>query len=542
MDRLQFIVGRLAEEPFGIVVRAVDFDEKSPDELLQILNDVLATLSPKIKADVRVSPRDDVVDQMLQFLLLHKCDCIPSGPSEGFDDWVDGMRNGKKPTIYQLLQWVLREYEQLKKRVYLSQYLMPIDIPSEYFTPTNGNLEELSEALKELQAEFIEAHKHYESTMASVDRPTSDIIEDIEQMDAEEQQLLDRLERERAQTINSPNFQHLLAEASSMRKAQDDEIRLDQQKQKQMQQLAATKRKLDHTLEATAACEEMPVESILSELEDECRKFVNDLESNVIEKRHKAELKLLRAEKETYLSDKTEEGIEYIIEVRAQMEDKLRSKKRELDGLDSRNLIELSGLLEDLNDAAAKLRAGQEDAEAKSIEKELLDSTNEELRDSIKGLDGGDGPDGTTLSRDEFAEFQEHLARKLERYDDSKEEIAKAKERILELKHAKKAIEIQRRNLHDRFREEEERAGVQGFRDASNKLEHTSKQTASLNELKSQTLDDISTVVQRIANTLEEKKQELEPKVCFSDLQCSCLQQTSSLISITLVRLSRWKS
>jgi hypothetical protein len=43
-------------------------------------------------------------------------------------------------------------------------------------------------------------------------------------METDEIQLLDRLQREQAQTSGNPNFQRLLSEASEMRQAQDDEF------------------------------------------------------------------------------------------------------------------------------------------------------------------------------------------------------------------------------------------------------------------------------------------------------------------------------
>ena len=100
----------------------VDFDGKRPDEHIQILNDVIATLRPDLKADVRASSRDEVVEEMRLFLMTHKCKCLPCDE--------DGFR--RKETIYPVLHWVLSEYEQLRKRTYLSRYIMPVDVPMEY--------------------------------------------------------------------------------------------------------------------------------------------------------------------------------------------------------------------------------------------------------------------------------------------------------------------------------------------------------------------------------------------------------------------------
>ena len=130
----------------------MDFDDKPPIEHLQILNDVLASLSSHLKADVQALPRDEIVEEMIQFLLVHKYKLIPSDEYERLD-WMEGVRNGRKETIYPILHWVLSDYETLRKRTYLSQYLLPVDVPTDYLLQTNGNLEELLDAYKELQAE-----------------------------------------------------------------------------------------------------------------------------------------------------------------------------------------------------------------------------------------------------------------------------------------------------------------------------------------------------------------------------------------------------
>ena len=81
---------------------------------------------------------------MRLFLMTHKCKHLPS------DD--DGFT--RKETIYSVLHWVLSEDENLRKRKYLSRYLMPIDVPMEYLTmQTNEKLEELLEAKRGLQEE-----------------------------------------------------------------------------------------------------------------------------------------------------------------------------------------------------------------------------------------------------------------------------------------------------------------------------------------------------------------------------------------------------
>ena len=152
--------------------------------------------------------------------------------------------------------------------------------------------------------QFIEVHKQYEFTVASVDRPASDIINGIMKMEADEKQVLDRLQREQAQMSSNSNFQRLLAEASEMRQAQDDEIRLEGQKREQLNCFASSKQRLKqsrHILEVIKNCE-----GKTSDLDREFDLDVHHLDTTILPQRRNLEVILLQAEKEA-VSDKTEQ-------------------------------------------------------------------------------------------------------------------------------------------------------------------------------------------------------------------------------------------
>jgi hypothetical protein len=222
---------------------------------------------------------------------------------------------------------------------------MPMDVPSEYLMQNNGNTEELLISYKELQDEFVETHKQY-TAMNLVDNmdlctgtataTASEIISGIKQMEAEEQQLLHRLQQERSHTRNNTSFQSLLAEASELRLSQDKEIGLEDQKGEQLHHFAKAKRNINQArrmLDLITSCEAKPIESIITDLEHESRNALRHLESNVLQQRHHVELILLQAEKEADV-DTTEFGSEYAAEMAAQLEE----KQEELKKLDSQNL------------------------------------------------------------------------------------------------------------------------------------------------------------------------------------------------------------
>ena len=163
--------------------------------------------------------------------------------------------------------------------------------------------------------------------------------------------------------------------------------------------------------------------------------------------------------------------------------------------------------------ATENLRAMQAHLEAKALEKELLLSTNKELSDSINALDEIQKPDGTHMSKGQFEDFKRNVEQQQQLYNAAKDEVSSIQSDIKRLKQAEADLKQQYDDLQVRIEIEEQKEGISGYSEINDRLEQTSKEMASLNEIKSATLDDISATVEKITNTLHGKKQELEPKV-----------------------------
>ena len=68
MSAQQFIVDRLNEPPFNMRLTLVAFDEKSPFELLEIVNAIMAQLSTDHQVDLRDETPDATANRMTDFL------------------------------------------------------------------------------------------------------------------------------------------------------------------------------------------------------------------------------------------------------------------------------------------------------------------------------------------------------------------------------------------------------------------------------------------------------------------------------------------
>lgn len=320
MDDLQFIVQRLNAAPFNISVRAVDFEQKTSDEILKVTNDVVSSLDPNNhRSNVE---RDQMLEKLIHFLKTHKCELLPSEESEQIE-WTKSLINGEN-TIH-ILHWLLSNYEHLQKRCYLANFLMRIEVPQEYLYPANSKLAQMAEAYRELQAEFVEVHKEYERLSSS--RPASALIQDIKQLGIEKQQLLERLEREKNQAKGNIKFEQLLQETSKLRQGQDDEIRLQEQRHKQHQLMNSSKQRLTQVRQLNdilrgASNDSYLSDQILYKLGEGLNNCIHHLEA-VYRRRDKLELKLLQATKAFEASQDVQQIEEMANELEETLEDKL---------------------------------------------------------------------------------------------------------------------------------------------------------------------------------------------------------------------------
>ena len=178
-------------------------------------------------------------------------------------------------------------------------------------------------------------HKQYTATNADCTTSTG-ILENINQLEAEKRQLHDRLQREQAQINgNSADFQRLLAQASEMRQAQDDELRLEQQREDQLLSLTFTKQRfkqVKHILQMVETFEGKTIEDIVGEIDHEYQQAVHHLEASTIPERQNAELMLLQAQKEAD-SDNVMEDCGCFEDMAAEIDGRLTRKQMELDKL-----------------------------------------------------------------------------------------------------------------------------------------------------------------------------------------------------------------
>jgi len=73
------------------------------------------------------------------------------------DEFRDGLINGRSETVHPILHWLLQRQDDLKKRAYLSRYLVKIDIAHEM--RSESDVIDLYEQVRELKKDSSVSQK-----------------------------------------------------------------------------------------------------------------------------------------------------------------------------------------------------------------------------------------------------------------------------------------------------------------------------------------------------------------------------------------------
>ena len=111
MSELRTIVDRLNGHPFNKDLTLVAFDELSPFELLELVNEVLTHLDDRHGVDLRDEEPSVTAARWIEFLTILKYTIPP--PVERFQGLL--MRADRN-VVYPLLHYLVQRLPQLKKR------------------------------------------------------------------------------------------------------------------------------------------------------------------------------------------------------------------------------------------------------------------------------------------------------------------------------------------------------------------------------------------------------------------------------------------
>ncbi len=130
---------------------------------------------------------------------------------------------GDRRVMYPVLYFLLSQYPKHKKRAYLSNYLMGMEVPSHYLVDEEMN--GCYQKFKELQAEFQATIQHVDQQRGESVSP-KEMQQKITQLEQEKEQLVAKTDALKKKTAGKQDFQDLVEATSQMRKEQEEGSKL----------------------------------------------------------------------------------------------------------------------------------------------------------------------------------------------------------------------------------------------------------------------------------------------------------------------------
>ena len=275
------VVASLREHPFNFThLTLAQLGETQGEELLQLVGQVIATLSPPHAPDLKEEAADSLPERVLSFLSVMKY-------NHGLEPstFQQAVLEGHPDVLIPVLRWATSSPASLSKQAFVAHHLSPLDIPSEYLH--DPELAQLLQQTQELQRQFVLSHKGVErwrSAVSSLDGLQERVRSLEEERDQLKRRIRDTDDKVKASTSQKQRSE-LSTLATSLRKEQDRLSELSSQHAKEKEKLHALEEKLERLsvreghLHSVAAETDSSPESLVRQLEDEVhanRKLANE--------------------------------------------------------------------------------------------------------------------------------------------------------------------------------------------------------------------------------------------------------------------------
>jgi len=159
-------------------------------------------------------------------------------------------------------------------------------------------------------------------------RPSTELRNEIQQLEDERRQLADRIDKLKASTRNEIAFPEMLAATSSMRKEQDEEVRLQERMREQKHLLDLAEQRYHETQRRLSALKSSATgghsaEAILKELQKDVQETAHVIRRDMAGERQKLADRIAKLERQRLEPNRTLEDVE---RMRAQVRSLERNK------------------------------------------------------------------------------------------------------------------------------------------------------------------------------------------------------------------------
>lgn len=486
MADAQVIVDALARKPFarrGLTMVALDEMDSYG------LQDLLRTVLAEIDNVPHPQDKDCAVDARS---CAEKLSLLRYPMPSDVGAFLNGFTSGARDVMYPVLAFLLQRIGPLKKRAYVSRFLVPAHVPAELMA--DELVAELARELVNLQSDFKDTHQQLERVNASiaeaashdegVERDASDaqgepqpamtvahLKREVGQLEEEHAQLGDKIAAMKRKAGDAgAGFKPLLAATTMLRKEQEEEGRLADRLADQRAALSAADARYAECARKLAEAKASSRESLTPVgLLDAAKRDADDARAlakqTLPASLRSRKLALARLQEALGQPRYTEdELLQLQREVRAAQEG-VQNLTSELTAAQrAAGNEKLATLQQQAAAMARRVAEAEVRAESARIELESLDRELEEKRGRLSGL-AGSGPAGGIMSADEFQRFAGDLRAKTAQFKTAKDELAVAKGTTRGLTDQVASLTDQLAGLEGASRKAEEERGIAGFAD-----------------------------------------------------------------------------
>ena len=509
-EQIKYIVQELNKPPFNKGLNLINFDSHDSLQILQILTDVLNELNGRQRLQVREEGADQTAIRIFGDLRVLRYKPTASDP-ESLSKFRQGIVQGEKHVVYPILEWLLRNFTDLKKRAYLAQYLVKIDVPSDFLA--DGQIAELFQQYEHNIEDFKEIHKQLEMVRNSGFN-TAEIKKDIASMEDERDQLIKRVERLKKKVEASPNSEVMLHAAKNLHIEKNRAEKLQKQKQEQNQLIMQSGHRINRLQQQLREMKQailgMTPEALYQRLEEEVKVneyMVKDKLPKELEAKRKAIKEIQSVVNEPALGQAELAAISTQIKSATTEHNQLIEKKMmSKEGAEDKQAV--------FRNQAAIIGRKKETAAEKlfSLREEFnrIQNENSEKRAQLQQTGGSDVP---VLRGEEFTKYANKLRSLNVEYKAKRQELAEMKAEAGVLARTEEILSHRSDNVNSYISKIEAQKGVLGFRDTQEALENVSHKKSETDQAKGVALEDMSRIVQKLNKRISEKKESLAPLI-----------------------------
>ncbi|XP_043517400.1 intraflagellar transport protein 81 homolog isoform X1 [Frieseomelitta varia] len=241
-ENTKFIVTEV-NKLLGRNYNVIYFNSLSPEELLQVLKEVLIKIQDQ---NVNASDAKSETPEETSIYILSILRVLHYHPQTDPVTFRQGLIRGDPDTIHPILTWLLSNADTVRKRVYLSRFLVKLEVPGEYLG--EPEVSALYEQYASLIDRFKAVHREREIGRKSFEN-ASELTADLKTMEKEKEAVTIRIEKMKTKAESG---MHLLNAAQALRIEKDKERDLalqEEQEREIISRLQTNLQRLERELE-----------------------------------------------------------------------------------------------------------------------------------------------------------------------------------------------------------------------------------------------------------------------------------------------------